>query len=195
MSLYPWAIISRNDGVHLHSGNGYLLSQFNSPFANRRTDAWGGDPERRARFLLDVYRAVRRAVGADFPVTARLGVADAVDGGLALADGLAIAKQLVAEGLDGIEVTYGVMTSYRENIRPYAGVGRWRAIGDGMLHRAFARPVAVTGRLPALPRRPSTFPSFWSAGSARHRRWTTSSDRATPILLRWRGRSCASRTW
>ena len=130
------------DGVHLHSGNGYLLSQFNSPFANRRTDAWGGDPERRARFLLDVYRAVRRAVGADFPVTARLGVADAVDGGLALADGLAIAKQLVAEGLDGIEVTYGVMTSYRENIRPYAGVGRWRAIGDGMLHRAFARPVA-----------------------------------------------------
>ena len=73
------------DGVHLHSGNGYLLSQFNSPFANRRTDAWGGDPERRARFLLDVYRAVRRAVGADFPVTARLGVADAVDGGLALA--------------------------------------------------------------------------------------------------------------
>jgi NADH:flavin oxidoreductase / NADH oxidase family len=144
MSLYPWAIISRNDGVHLHSGNGYLLSQFNSPFANRRTDAWGGDPERRARFLLDVYRAVRRTVGADFPVTARLGVADAVDGGLALADGLAIAKQLVAEGLDGIEVTYGVMTSYRENIRPYAGVGRWRAIGDGMLHRAFARPVAET---------------------------------------------------
>ena len=130
------------DGVHLHSGNGYLLSQFNSPFANRRADAWGGDPERRARFLLDVYRAVRRAVSADFPVTARLGVADAVDGGLALADGLAIAKQLAAEGLDGIEVTYGVMTSYRENIRPYAGVGRWRAIGDGMLHRAFARPVA-----------------------------------------------------
>jgi len=130
------------DGVHLHSGNGYLLSQFNSPFANRRDDRWGGDPPRRARFILEVYRAVRRSTGADFPVTARLGVADAVADGLPLGEGLGIARQLAAEGLDGLEVTYGVMTSYRENIRPYAGVGRLQAIADGMLHRGCARPVA-----------------------------------------------------
>ena len=37
------------DGIHLHAGNGYLLSQFNSPYANRRSDRWGGDPERRSR--------------------------------------------------------------------------------------------------------------------------------------------------
>lgn len=130
------------DGIHLHSGNGYLLSQFNSPFANRRDDRWGGDARRRARLILEVYRAVRSAVGANFPVTARLGVADTVEGGLTLSDGLAIARQLSAEGLDALEVTYGVMTSYRENIRPYAGVGRLRAIADGMLHRSFSRPVA-----------------------------------------------------
>lgn len=130
------------DGIHLHSGNGYLLSQFNSPFANRRDDAWGGDPQRRSRFLLEVYRATRRAVGRDFPITARLGVADVITGGLTLNDGLAIAQQLAAEGLDALEVTYGVMTSYRENIRPYAGVGRRQAFSDGMLHRIFAPPVA-----------------------------------------------------
>ena len=130
------------DGIHLHSGNGYLLSQFNSPFANRRDDRWGGDARRRARLILEVYQAVRRAVGADFPVTARLGVADTVEGGLSLSDGLAIARQLSAEGLDALEVTYGVMTSYRENIRPYSGVGRLRAIADGMLYRGFSRPVA-----------------------------------------------------
>jgi 2,4-dienoyl-CoA reductase-like NADH-dependent reductase (Old Yellow Enzyme family) len=130
------------DGIHLHSGNGYLLSQFNSPFANRRHDRWGGDPQKRARFILEVYRAVRHATGADFPITARLGLADVVPGGLVLSDGLAIARQLAAEGLDGLEVTYGVMTSYRENIRPYTGVGRLRAIADGMLHRSFSRPVA-----------------------------------------------------
>ena len=130
------------DGIHLHSGNGYLLSQFNSPFANRRDDRWGGDPQRRARFILEVYRAVRHATGADFPITARLGVADAVAGGLALDDGIAIARRLAAAGLDGLEVTYGVMASYRENIRPYAGVGRLQAIADGMLHRSFSRPVA-----------------------------------------------------
>jgi 2,4-dienoyl-CoA reductase-like NADH-dependent reductase (Old Yellow Enzyme family) len=129
------------DGVHLHSGNGYLLSQFNSPFANRRTDRWGGDAERRARFTLEVYRAVRHATGDDFAITARLGVADAVADGLELADGLAIARQLAAEGLDGLEVTYGVMTSYRENIRPYAGVGRLQAIANGMLHRSFSAPI------------------------------------------------------
>jgi len=130
------------DGVHLHSGNGYLLSQFNSPFANRRDDRWGGDPERCARFIVEVYRAVRRATGADFPITARLGLADAVADGLLLSDGLAIARQLAAEGVAALEVTYGVMTSYRENIRPYAGVSRLRAIADGMLHRSFSRPVA-----------------------------------------------------
>jgi 2,4-dienoyl-CoA reductase-like NADH-dependent reductase (Old Yellow Enzyme family) len=130
------------DGVHLHSGNGYLLSQFNSPFANRRDDRWGGDPQRRARLILEVCRAVRGATGADFPITARLGVADVVAGGLELDDGLVIARQLAAAGLDGLEVTYGVMTSYRENIRPYAGVGRLQAVADGMLHRSFSRPVA-----------------------------------------------------
>ena len=92
------------DGVHLHSGNGYLLSQFNSAVANRRDDRWGSDPQRRARFILEVYRAVRRATGADFPITARLGVADAVVGGLTLTDGIAIARQLASEGLDSLEV-------------------------------------------------------------------------------------------
>jgi len=130
------------DGIHLHSGNGYLLSQFNSPYTNRRCDRWGGDPQSRARFILEVFHAVRQATGVGFPITARLGVADVVDGGLTLADGLAIAQRLSADGLDGLEVTYGVMTSYRENIRPYAGVDRWRAIADGMLHRGFSRPVA-----------------------------------------------------
>jgi len=130
------------DGIHLHSGNGYLLSQFNSPFANRRSDRWGGDAQRRVRFILEVFRAVRQATGAEFPITARLGVADAVGEGLTLNEGLAIAQRLAAAGLNGLEVTYGVMTSYRENIRPYAGVGRRQAIADGMLHRSFARPVA-----------------------------------------------------
>jgi 2,4-dienoyl-CoA reductase-like NADH-dependent reductase (Old Yellow Enzyme family) len=130
------------DGVHLHSGNGYLLSQFNSPFANRRDDSWGGDAGRRGRFIAEVYRAVRRVTGVGFPITARLGLADTVAGGLELSEGLSIARQLAAEGVAALEVTYGVMTSYRENIRPYAGVGHLQAIADGMLHRSFSQPVA-----------------------------------------------------
>jgi 2,4-dienoyl-CoA reductase-like NADH-dependent reductase (Old Yellow Enzyme family) len=130
------------DGIHLHSGNGYLLAQFNSPHTNRRDDRWGGDAQRRMQFILDVYGAVREATAPDFPITARLGLADAVSNGLAVEDGLDIARQLAAHGLAALEVTYGVMTSYRENIRPYAGTTRWRAIADGMLHRTFSAPVA-----------------------------------------------------
>jgi 2,4-dienoyl-CoA reductase-like NADH-dependent reductase (Old Yellow Enzyme family) len=130
------------DGIHLHSGNGYLLAQFNSPHTNRRDDRWGGDAQRRMQFILDVYGAVREATAPDFPITARLGLADAVSNGLAVEDGLDIARQLAARGLAALEVTYGVMTSYRENIRPYAGTTRWRAIADGMLHRTFSAPVA-----------------------------------------------------
>jgi 2,4-dienoyl-CoA reductase-like NADH-dependent reductase (Old Yellow Enzyme family) len=129
------------DGIHLHSGNGYLLAQFNSPHTNRRNDRWGGDAQRRAQFILDIYDAVREATGPDFPITARLGLADAVKNGLTLDDGLAIARQLAARGLNALEVTYGVMTSYRENIRPYAGTTRWRSIADGMWHRALSAPV------------------------------------------------------
>jgi 2,4-dienoyl-CoA reductase-like NADH-dependent reductase (Old Yellow Enzyme family) len=130
------------DGIHLHSGNGYLLAQFNSPHTNRRNDRWGGDAQKRAQFILDVYGAVREATGPNLPITARLGLADTVSNGLKLEEGLSIARQLAARGLAALEVTYGVMTSYHENIRPYAGTTRWRAIADGMLHRTFSAPVA-----------------------------------------------------
>jgi 2,4-dienoyl-CoA reductase-like NADH-dependent reductase (Old Yellow Enzyme family) len=129
------------DGIHLHGGNGYLLSQFNSPHTNRRTDAWGGDADRRSRLMLTVYRAVREAVGAHVPVTARLGVEDAIGQGLALQEGLERASQLAAMGLDAIEVTYGVMSSYRQNIHPYAGNTRWHELADGVVHRLLAARV------------------------------------------------------
>jgi 2,4-dienoyl-CoA reductase-like NADH-dependent reductase (Old Yellow Enzyme family) len=129
------------DGIHLHSGNGYLLSQFNSPIANRRDDEWGGDATRRGRFLHAVYRAVREAVGPNVPVTARIGLADAMAGGLQIEESLERIAALRSDGLDAVELTYGLMNSYKENIRPYVGLTRTRAFADGVIHRAFASPV------------------------------------------------------
>ncbi len=129
------------DGVHLHSGNGYLLSQFNSPFSNRRRDDWGGDAERRGRFIRAVCRAVRGAVGSTIPVTARVGVTDAITDGLTADESIDRIDILRKDGLDAVELTYGLMNSYKENIRPYVGVTRRRALADGLFHRIFASPV------------------------------------------------------
>ncbi len=53
------------DGVELHGANGYLLHEFLSAESNQRTDSYGGTPENRARFVIEVYRAVAEAIGAD----------------------------------------------------------------------------------------------------------------------------------
>ena len=59
------AIAAGADGVEIHGANGYLLHQFLSPNANHRTDAYGGSVENRARFVIEVARAVAEEIGAD----------------------------------------------------------------------------------------------------------------------------------
>jgi 2,4-dienoyl-CoA reductase-like NADH-dependent reductase (Old Yellow Enzyme family) len=71
-------------GVQIHGAHGYLISQFLSPIANRRTDAWGGALENRARFLMEVIGAVRHAVGIDFPIAVKLNSADFQKGGFSV---------------------------------------------------------------------------------------------------------------
>src|SRR3984885_1545913 len=123
------------DGIHLHGGNGYLISQFASPITNRRADNWGGNPQDRGRFAVSVYHAVRETVGSEFPVTARMGIADAVPGGLEESEGLLLAKRLADLGVDAIEVSFGIMDSYLRNIRLYVAVSARRAVEDWLLPR------------------------------------------------------------
>ncbi|MBI2168911.1 MAG: NADH:flavin oxidoreductase [Actinobacteria bacterium] len=96
------------DAVEVHLGHGYLLSQFLSPWSNRRTDEWGGDIERRARFPRRVLDVVRRVAGAGRAVTAKLNMLDGFRGGLTLDDGIEVARLLEADGtVDALELTGG----------------------------------------------------------------------------------------
>lgn len=96
------------DAIEVHLGHGYLLSEFLSPHLNRRTDAFGGSIENRARFPRDVLRAVRDAVGHRLAVTAKLNMTDGVPGGLWLDESVAFARLFEADGtLDAIELTGG----------------------------------------------------------------------------------------
>ena len=99
------------DGVQIHGAHGYLVSQFLSPRHNRREDEWGGTPEKRSRFVLEVYRAMRRAVGDDFPIGIKLNSADFMKDGLAPEDSLLVIQELERAGIDLVEISGGTYES------------------------------------------------------------------------------------
>lgn len=99
------------DGVQLHGAHGYLISQFLSPLANQRDDEWGGDAERRMRFVLEVLRAVRAAVGPDFPVGIKLNSADFQRGGFSEDESMAVVDRLAREGIDLVEISGGTYSA------------------------------------------------------------------------------------
>jgi 2,4-dienoyl-CoA reductase-like NADH-dependent reductase (Old Yellow Enzyme family) len=99
------------DAIEVHVGHGYLLSQFLSPWNNRRHDAWGGSIEGRARFPRQVLRAVRESAGPDAAVYAKLNMDDGFRGGLTLEDSLRVARWLEADGsVDALQLTGGHTT-------------------------------------------------------------------------------------
>lgn len=99
------------DAVQLHAAHGYLINQFLSPHTNYRSDEYGGRPENRARFLMEVYWEVREAVGRDFPVLVKLNGADNLADGLDLADARHAARLLDQAGIDAIEISGGTPAS------------------------------------------------------------------------------------
>ncbi len=113
------ALAAGYDAVQIHGAHGFLLSQFLSPAYNRRTDAYGGAIENRARFLLEVYRAVRDAVGKHFPVLVKINCRDFVENGLSLEDSIRASEILADAGIDAIEISGGMLTGGRLSpVRP-----------------------------------------------------------------------------
>jgi len=96
------------DAVELHGAHGYLLSQFLSPYTNRRKDAYGGNLEARLRFPLEVIAEVRRLLGPHFPLAYRLGASDRMPGGLTLEEGVMAAERLEAGGVDLLDISGGL---------------------------------------------------------------------------------------
>jgi 2,4-dienoyl-CoA reductase-like NADH-dependent reductase (Old Yellow Enzyme family) len=103
------------DAIQLHGAHGFLISQFLSPATNKRDDAYGGGLENRSRFLMDVYRAVRERVGAEFPVFIKVNADDFTIGGLSFDESVRIAEMLNDAGIDAIEVSGGTPASGEKN--------------------------------------------------------------------------------
>lgn len=94
------------DAVELHAGHGYLISAFLNPLINKRTDEYGGSVENRARFLCEVIKGVRAAVGPDFPVWPRMdGTHFLIDGAITIEHAVVTARLAQEAGADAIHVT------------------------------------------------------------------------------------------
>lgn len=98
-------------GIQLHAAHGFLISQFLSPLANRRTDSWGGTLVNRARLLIESVRAIRSAVGADFPISVKLNSADFQRGGFDIEDSIEVVAMLNDSTLDLLEISGGNVAS------------------------------------------------------------------------------------
>jgi 2,4-dienoyl-CoA reductase-like NADH-dependent reductase (Old Yellow Enzyme family) len=95
------------DGVQIHAAHGFLISQFLSPYTNRRSDSYGGSLENRTRFLREVCKAVREQVGLEFPMMIKLGMEDGVKNGLSPQEGAQIVTSLEDMQLDAVEISGG----------------------------------------------------------------------------------------
>ncbi|MGE0386054.1 MAG: FAD-dependent oxidoreductase [Gammaproteobacteria bacterium] len=138
------------DGVEIHAAHGYLFSQFMAPLSNWRNDQYGGSLENRARLLQEVLRAVRRAVGEDFPVGARFSASTAV-GGLGEEDIIQVIGLLQDEGLiDFVDASYGDYYSMDAIIGGMHRPTGYELHSSGRIAAAARVPRIVTGRFRTL---------------------------------------------
>lgn len=154
------------DGIELHAAHGYLFSQFLSPLANQRNDAWGGSLENRARLLLNVVRAIRAAVKPSFGVGVKLNSADFQRGGFDAADAQQVVRWLDEVAVDLVEVSGG---TYESNAMQGRTADQ-RTLAREAYFLEFARDIAAVATMPVMTtggiRRPEVAESVLAAGVA-----------------------------
>lgn len=135
------------DGVELHCTHGYLLHQFLSPYANHRTDAYGGSVENRARIVCEIIQAIKKQCGADYPVTARvtadecLSVIGKQGEGIQLEQAIEFCKLFEQAGIDAINVSVGCYETVNAFIEPSSFDEGWRMGYVSAIKNAVSVPV------------------------------------------------------
>ena len=138
------------DGVEIHAGHGYLISNFLNPAVNRRTDRYGGSIHNRGRLLVEVVEAVRQEVGPDYPVWFRLdSIQFAKEGGISNEDAVVAAKMAVDAGADAVHCSadgdHLVGSSYTEGHTTNTPAGFLPYAVE--IKRAVNVPVIMPGRI------------------------------------------------
>lgn len=101
------ALLSGFDGIQIHAAHGYALSQFLSPYYNKRTDAYGGNVENRARLLIEIYSEIKSVVPNSFPVLIKINADDFLEGGFTPEMMVETVLELEKLGIDAVELSGG----------------------------------------------------------------------------------------
>ena len=137
------------DGVELHSGNGYLLNEFLTPYVNKRTDEYGGSLKNRTRMIRNIIKGIRETCGA-FPISVRLSVEEGVPGGLVTEDMCEIAALLESWGVNMINVSAGLGESQHLMMADNRYPQGYLLPSAEKLKNSLKIPVAVAGRMREL---------------------------------------------
>ncbi len=135
------------DSVELHGAHGYLICQFMSGYANKRTDEYGGNFEGFMKFPVEIVRRIRQLVGPDFPVFFRISGDELVPTGRSVTESVEMAKRLVREGVDVIDVSIGVMESSAVTSAPPDMEQGFNAGMTAAFKKALSVPIIAVGRI------------------------------------------------
>ncbi len=149
-SFGPAAELSRRmgaDAIELHGHSGYLFDEFMTECWNKRTDKYGSNLNNRLRFVREVIQAIRAGAGHDYPIIYRLGVTHYMPGGRSIEEGLEIARQLEAAGIDALNIDAGAYETH-EWVHPsgYTPPGSMVHLAE-MVKKAVKIPVIAVGKL------------------------------------------------
>ena len=135
------------DAILLHAAHGYLIHQFLSPLANTRQDRYGGNINRRLRYLKKVVHRCREVAGKEFPLMVRISASEFIPGGITLRDGQKIAQNLEKWGVKAIHVSGGTHDTQEMEIQPMAiPRGCLVPLAEGV-KKVVRIPVATVGRI------------------------------------------------
>jgi 2,4-dienoyl-CoA reductase-like NADH-dependent reductase (Old Yellow Enzyme family) len=135
------------DAVEVHAAHGFLVAEFMSEYSNQRTDAFGGSLENRMRFPVEIVKAAKRAVGADYPVCFRFSGDEKVPRGLTAADAPTVGRLAQEAGADGLSVTVGVYESVNYLVAPISIRPGHLLPTAAQVKRAVSVPVIAVGRI------------------------------------------------
>jgi len=135
------------DSVELHAAHGYLISQFMSPYLNKRTDRYGGSFNNRMRFVLEIISSIQKKCGKDYPVLVRYSADEWVKGGRELQESIEVAKIFEKAGVAALDISQCIQESPGAGFDPMYYPEGWTIYASEAIKKVVSIPVIISHSL------------------------------------------------